>query len=129
MTFFSDYKISKFSKNINTLPNKKKQKLSANQRVFPAETRLTVYRRRNIPPPSVLAPESRNSKFMAKQFSNCNISAPRAYLEISLGPTGDIVSKNRSVPKMVQNDHFLINLPQRESLQKHVKNPKNVKNQ
>ena len=92
--------------------------MSANQRVFPAETRLTVYRRRNIPPPSVFAPESRNSKFMAKQFSNCNISAPRAYLEISLGRLEDIVSKNRSVPKMVQNDDFLINLPRGESMQK-----------
>ena len=114
----SSFTDEKFVKNLSLSDDsdRKGYIMSANQRVFPAETRLTVYRRRNIPPPSVFVPELLNSKFGPAPVSNCNISASRAYLEISSGRSEDIVSKNRSVPKMVQNDYFLTNLPRKESL-------------
>ena len=90
--------------------------MSANQRVFPAETRLTVYRRRNIHPPSVFPQDSIISKFGPEQVSNLKISAPRVDIRISLGPPEDIGLKNRFLPKMILNIEFMIILPQRESM-------------
>ena len=70
--------------------------------------------------PSVLAQELVSSKFMPEPVSNCNISAPRAYLE---NPPEDIVSNNRRAKWSL----LLTNTPRREEREEYEKGLKIMK--
>ena len=59
-------------------------------RVLPAETWLTVYRRRHIRAQAAVGPGWACKKFGPNVFWNCNFSAPRASQDFSSGQTGAI---------------------------------------